>query len=112
MRNLRPVFSVTAPNTRDALWIKPIDGGFLMYVLDGGVWKPLVLADDNGTASEADDIKQDLIGKSQDSKNKNTIHGAKNYAKDQADALKGTESDTSEDLTLYGLKAYIDAKTT
>ena len=29
----------------------------------------------------------------------------------QADALKGTAEDTAADLTLYGLKAYIDSKT-
>ena len=110
MKYLKTILSPTAPNARDVLWLKPISDGFEAYIVDGGRWKPLVLVDDNGTASIGDDVKQDLVGKSNDSKTKNTIHGAKNYAKDQADKLLGSAEDTAADMTLYGLKAYVDSK--
>lgn len=111
MKVLKPVISATAPNAKDVIWLKPVSDGFVMYIVDEAKWKPLVLVDDQGTSSIADDVKQDLVGKSNDSKTKNTINGAKNYAKDQADTLMGTAEDTAADMTLYGLKAYIDSKT-
>lgn len=98
----------TAPSVRNsAAWLKPVEGGYSLYVLDNG-WKALKLVDDNSTASEGDDIVQDLIGSVQDEKTANTINGAKAYAEDVKDAVTGTASDTSADLTLNGLKAYIN----
>lgn len=100
--------SKAAPNVRKgAAWLKPVEGGYALYVLDNG-WKPLVLDDDNNTPSESDDTVQDLIGSVQDEKTANTINGAKAYAQDAADAVVGSASDTSADMTLNGLKAYID----
>jgi hypothetical protein len=55
-------------------------------------------------------VKSDLVGKSTDAKTANTINGAKTYAKDQANSLLGTADDTATEMTLYGLKAYIDSK--
>lgn len=111
MTKLIPILSNEAPAQRNALWIKPVAGGFALYLMEGGKWLPQKQMDDNGTTKIIDDTVQDLVGQDKDSKSKNTIYGAKNFAKDQADALKGTSSDTSADLTLYGLKAYIDEKT-
>ena len=99
------------------MWIKPIADGFLLYVLDGGCWKPLIPVDDGGTATPADDesLADSLIGSADDALTASTINGAKAYADGAAanavDIVTGTASDTSEDLTLYGLKAYIDSKT-
>ena len=100
--------SKDAPNVRGgAAWLKPVDGGFALYVLENG-WKPLRLVDDKGTLDEKDDITQDLIGSVQDKRTANTINGAKAYAKDAAEAVVGKASDKSSAKTIYGLKAYID----
>lgn len=108
MKKIDLYISSSAPIVnKGAAWLKPVDGGFALYILDNG-WKPLVLVNDNNTPSEGDDTVQDLIGSVQDEKTANTINGAKAYAKDAADAVVGTSSDTSADLTLNGLKAYID----
>lgn len=61
-----------APNVKNSCaWLKPVNGGYVLYVLDNG-WKPL------------------------------------NLVEDKLSAVVGTASDSSEDMTLYGLKAYID----
>ena len=108
MKKLTTILSNTAPNVRDALWLKPVSGGFTLYALFNGCWQPLKLVDDNSTPSDGDDTVQDLIGSTEDAKTADTINGAKAFAQDQAEALKGTSSDESTDMTLYGLKAYID----
>ena len=108
MTILKPVYSRTAPNLRDALWLKPVDGGFAAYVLEGGTWVPQKPMDDNNTASEGDDVVQDLIGSVQDTATSNTINGAKAYAADAVAEVVGEATDTSADLTLNGLKAYVD----
>lgn len=111
MKKIDSFVSNNAPNVKEGLWIKPVAGGVALYYLEGGKWNPLVLVDDQGTASDADGVVQDLIGTNNDNKNKNTIYGAKAYAKDQADTLKGSAEDDKDTMTLYGLKAYIDDKT-
>lgn len=111
MKKIDLYISNNAPSVKEGVaWLKPVEGGFVLYVLNGG-WKPLKLVDDKNTQSETDDTVQNLIGSVQDAKTANTINGAKAYAKDAADAVLGTASDTSDEMTLYGLKAYIDSKT-
>jgi len=117
MITLKTYLSPVQPAVQNGLWLKPIDGGYALYLIGSGNVEPINLVDDNDTKTDADDvlatvksIKSDLVGKAQDSKSKNTINGAKAYAKDQADGLLGTAEDTSADMTLYGLKAYIDSK--
>lgn len=53
------------------------------------------------------------VGSVQDDKNANTVNGAKAFATDNFSALLGTDGDSwaEGDLTLYGLKKYIDNKT-
>lgn len=111
MIRLVPILSDTAPAQRDALWIKPVAGGFTMYMMDGGVWRAFKSTEEKEAPKAPEIDVKAIVGKTQDSKSKNTIYGAKNYAKDQAENLRGSASDTSADLTLYGLKAYIDEKT-
>lgn len=44
MRLLKVAVSNEAPNLRDCMWAKPVAGGFFnLYLLDGGMWKPLEL---------------------------------------------------------------------
>ena len=45
-----------------------------------------------------------------DSKSANTINGAKAYAKEVKRDIVGKASDAPSDLTLHGLKNYIDSK--
>lgn len=90
--------SKEAPNVRGAAaWLKPVSGGFAMYALFNGKWQPLKLVDDNGTVKPGDDT---------------TIDTSAFEEAGAADAVKaevvGTSSDASTDMTLYGLKAYVD----
>ena len=105
MKLYKVVISKEAPALRDALWAKPVSGGFVLYLLDNGKWNPLKVVDDAGTSSLADDTIQNLIGSVQDEPTANTINGAKALA----NSIVGTSDDTAEDLTLNGLKKYIDA---
>ena len=106
------------PAISDGLWLKVVGGKVALYLIEAGTPKPLQLVDDNSTATPLNDtiaettkkVKSDLVGKSTDAKTADTINGAKTYAKDQADTLLGTAEDTATEMTLYGLKAYIDSK--
>ena len=86
MRFYKTVISNEAPNVKDALWIKPITGGFLINMLEKGGWRPLKLDNGSGAAASYD-------------------------AAGAADAVgvevTGTDTDDKTKLTLYGLKAYI-----
>lgn len=110
MKNCKIIISREAPSQKDILWAKPITGGFALYLLDGGVWKPIKMMDDKGTQSIIDDTVQDLIGTAQDETTADTINGAKNYADAVGDTIVGTADDTADDVTLYGLRAYIDSQ--
>jgi hypothetical protein len=50
------VTSNEAPSVKDAIWKKPVEGGFTLYGLDGGLWKALKLVDDNGTPQDFDNV--------------------------------------------------------
>lgn len=109
--------SKEAPQVKKgAAWLKPVTGGFALYVLNNG-WEPLKLVDDKGTVSEGDDtvaeatsaLKSELIGTTEDTYTANTINGAKATANDIALGLLGTEGvDDTATPTLWGLKKYID----
>lgn len=92
MKLLKVALSNDVPSVRDVLWLRPVSGGFALYALFNGKWNPVKVMDDNGTVQPGDDTvaKYDEYG--------------------AAAAVLGTDSDTSEDMTLYGLKAYIDAE--
>lgn len=106
MRVYKVIVSKEAPNVNGALWAKPVEGGFALYLLEGKTWKPQVIMDDNDTAALVDDavadstkkLKSTLIGKSNDTKSANTINGAKKYADDAvANLIKsGTFSNVPE----------------
>ena len=55
MRYYSVVISKDAPSVKDALWAQPVSGGFVLYLLDAGVWQPLKVVDDNDTAVLSDD---------------------------------------------------------
>lgn len=50
------VYSKEAPNVRNVVWMKPVDGGFTMYIYDGA-WKPLKLVNDAETKYNIGDDK-------------------------------------------------------
>ena len=79
MRILKPVFSTDAPNVKDALWIQPTNEGLEVKALDNGKWKSAVIKVENIVDMSA--LKKEVLG---------------------------TKNDKSSDLTLYGLKKYID----
>jgi len=110
MQKLDVYISKEAPGAKNALWLKPVEGGFVMYALYGGKWNPLKLVDDKDTDKVKDDTVQNLVGTVKDTGNADTINGAKAYADAAVDAVVGEDTDTSTDLTLYGLKAYVDAQ--
>ena len=113
MKKLQAVLSKEAPTMKDALWIKPVDGGVSIKVLVGNKWCSLKVEDDpveeafekEGAAAA---MKTEIIGSVKDKKSANTINGAKAYADNKANTIIGSKSDEASDLTLYGLKAYID----
>lgn len=120
MKIYKLVMGNKAPGMKDALWLKPVPGGFTLHCLDGGKWLPIKLMDDNETSSVVDDIVDDMKNKTDkvkgatngnlaalNSKGNLTDSGAK--ASDFAPL--GTDQDGSNDMTLYGLKAYVDLKT-
>lgn len=90
MKILKVALSNEAPNMKDVLWLKPVSGGFALYALDGS-WKPLKLVDDNNTAKISDD----------------TVAEATSAVKSE---LLGTSADAATEMTLYGVKAYVDAQ--
>ena len=55
-----PVLSKGTPGIKDALWIKPVEGGVALYVQNGG-WKPLKVVDDKSTVSTGDDKPKAII---------------------------------------------------
>lgn len=97
MLKLDLYISKEAPNARNAVWLKPVSGGFVLYALFNAKWQPLKLVDDNGTVKPGDDITIDTSAFEQ--------AGA---AEAVQEAITGTATDTSSDMTLYGLKAYVD----
>ena len=119
MLKIKNIFvSEMQPAISNGLWLKVVGGKVALYLIEAGTPKPLQLVDDNSTATPLNDtiaettkkVKSDLVGNSTDAKTADTINGAKTYAKDQADTLLGTAEDTATEMTLYGLKAYIDSK--
>ena len=108
---LKSVLSKDAPTVKNALWIKPVDGGFAIYIRFNGAWQPLKTVDDGGTPSVADDeiiTKDNIIGTSEDTPEDDTINGAKAFAQSVGNELIGSDTDTANEMSLYGLKAYID----
>ena len=128
MKILNAVISNDAPNKKDVVWIRPVEGGFTLYTAFDGKWQALKVMEDNDTASIADDVEVKLKDKADkvsnatngnfaalnskgnltDSGKKATdfeIAGAANAAKN---AVIGTAEDDKDTMTLYGLKAYID----
>ena len=61
MKFLNVVLSNEAPNVRDAMWLKPVENGFTLYALYNGVWNPVKLVDDQGTADISDDKKKEIL---------------------------------------------------
>ena len=114
MKKIDLYISNSAPSVSNgAAWLKPVNGGFALYILDNG-WKPLKLVNDGGTPSEGDDTVEDpkteLIGSVQYEPTANTINGAKAYADAVGTELVGDPTDAASNMTLYGLKAYVDAQ--
>lgn len=110
MLRLNVIISGEAPSVRNSLWLKPVDGGFTIYALFNRKWQPLKIVDDGGTSKVNDDVVQDLIGSVQDESSANTINGAKAYAAACCTELVGDATDATSNMTLYGLKNYIDAQ--
>lgn len=115
------IMSNGAPGVKDALWMKPVTGGFTLYCLDGGKWLPIKLMDDNETSATIDDVVDDMKDKADKVKSATNGHLAAlnskgnltdSGAKASDFAPLGTAQDGSNDMTLYGLKAYVDLKTT
>ena len=127
MKILKTILSSHEPVVRDsALWLKPVPGGFSLYVLDGG-WKPLRLVDDKSSVLLADDSYHKPTDFDKAGSAASAESSAKSYAKSYADglssnydpagsavdvqnALLGTADDSPSSLTLFGLKAYIDSQ--
>lgn len=47
--------SNTQPNATNVLWLRPMEGGMVMYAYNSGRWVPVSGVDDKGTATSDDD---------------------------------------------------------
>lgn len=94
MKELKVIMSVYEPSAKDCLWLKPVAGGFVLYKLMDGAWQPLKIVDDNSTKTTLDDTVQ------------KSVSAAKTEI---IAAIQGKNTDTADDLTLNGVKAYVDA---
>lgn len=111
MITVKTFISAEQPAVPEGLWLKPAGDGFEAFVIEGGCAKPLKIANNATEKTEdAKSIKSAIVGSAQDAKSKNTIYGAKAYAKEQAASVLGEAGDTASDMTLYGLKKYIDTE--
>ena len=62
MMRIKNVFiSDVQPAVKDGLWLKAVDGGVSVYLIEAGSVKPLKLVDDMGTPTPDDDKKKDII---------------------------------------------------
>lgn len=108
MFNIKTFISKEKPAVPSGLWLKPVDGGFVAYLIEGGTEKPLKIEAEDSLKMTKD---SSLVGSVQDDSTANTINGAKAYAKDLRNELLGNPGDEPSDLTLYGLRSYIEDKT-
>lgn len=46
---------------QDGLWLKVMDGGVALYLIEGGCPKPLKVVDDQNTQTPDDDKKKDIV---------------------------------------------------
>lgn len=56
------VISSTEPQQSNVGWMKPVQGGYVQYVMINGAWRPIKLVDDKGTPSPYDDEPIDSSG--------------------------------------------------
>ena len=49
------------PQVHEGLWLKKVDGGFSLYLIEGGNANPLKLVDDNSTATPSDDRAKMIV---------------------------------------------------
>ncbi len=108
---VKTFISKDKPSMTSGLWLKPVDGGFVAYLLSGSSVKPLKIIDEDNTQEEEENKPVDLIGSVRDKKSANTINGAKAYAKDIKNAIIGKPEDDPSELTLNGLNALIEERT-
>ena len=45
------------PRIVSGLWLKPVEGGYSLYLIDGGMVSPLKVVDDAGTPTDTSDDK-------------------------------------------------------
>lgn len=110
MITIKTFISKEKPTAVYGLWLKPVEKGFTIYLIENGITKSLKLVDDQNTEDTKDDEVKDLIGSVQDAKTANTINGAKAYAKDVQKEIIGSPKDDASELTLHGLKNLIEEK--
>lgn len=55
MKKYGIVISTNEPNAKDCLWLKPMDGGMALMVLNNGNWQSIRLVNDQGTGTISDD---------------------------------------------------------
>lgn len=81
-----------APNvSKGSAWLKPVAGGFALYVLNNG-WEPLKLNSEEDVSSATvktavSKVKSDLVGKSGDAATEMTLYGLKAYIDEQLSSL-------------------------
>ena len=85
MKILKPVFSVDAPNIKDALWIQPTKEGLEIKALDNGKWKSAIIKVENKV--DLGILKKDILGNKNDKSSTLSLYGLKKYIDEQIEAL-------------------------
>lgn len=60
MRDSKVIISKEAPTLREGVWLKPVEGGYVMYILSNCKWMPLKIVNDKDTANIGDDKPVDF----------------------------------------------------
>ena len=89
MKILKPVFSVDAPNIKDALWIQPTKDGLEVKALDNGKWKSAIIKVETRVESKTDTtaLKKEILGNKNAKPSEMTLYGLKAYIDEQIEAL-------------------------
>ena len=69
MRFYKLAIGKDAPAVRDCVWLRPVDGGVTLNVLNNGKWQSIQVVDDKGTDTINDDAIVNVANKADKVKN-------------------------------------------
>lgn len=104
MKNLKIIFSPSAPKLTDVIWAKAFAGGFALYLREGRIWKPLKLAGEGETAALNDDVPIEVEPMKKSSFEVSVRSLKSGVTTEQTEAVEAALM-TAADIKVYGLLA-------